>query len=75
MTPLDHYPKVRWYLYLGQWTASGILLVLTAVVLVLTSGNPPLWLVAATAGFNAFTAFTGVAAQRNTDTTRGDGDH
>lgn len=68
MNPLSMYPKVRNALYLVQWILSGALLIITAVVLVVTEGNSPLWLTATTAGFNAFTVFTGRTAQSNTDT-------
>ena len=66
MNPLDQYPKVRAVLYLIQWIASGVLFVASAVVLAVTQGEAPLWLTATTLGFNAFTAYTGLTAQKNT---------
>lgn len=65
MTPLDQYPRIRSALYLIQWIASGVLLIMTAVVAVLTEGNIPVWLVAMTAGLNVFTTYTGLTARGN----------
>lgn len=66
MNPLDEFPALRRVLYLIQWLLSVALFVVTAVVMVVTDGNAPVWLTATTAGFNAFTAITGLTAQSNT---------
>lgn len=66
MNPLDQYPAARQKLYLVQWLVN---LVLGVGGVVLTAlGQSPVWFVITTAAFNFVWTYTGLTAQKNTDT-------